>query len=71
MRDFKQLKVWQRAHRLVLDVHEHSRAQLRRAAASVVSNIAEGSGREGERELARYLSIAAGSASEVELTANS
>jgi four helix bundle protein len=33
---------------------------------SIASNIAEGCGREGERELARYLSIAAGSASEAE-----
>jgi len=36
-------------------------AHLRRSATSIPSNIAEGCGREGERELARFLSIAAGS----------
>lgn len=77
MRDFKELQVWQKAHRFVLDVYRHTRdfpsderfgltSQLRRAAASCASNIAEGCGRDGERELARYLSIAAGSASESE-----
>jgi four helix bundle protein len=77
MRDFKELKVWQKAHRFVLDVYRHSRAfpsderfgltaHLRKSASSVPSNIAEGCGREGERELARLLSIAAGSASEAE-----
>jgi four helix bundle protein len=77
MRDFKELKVWQKAHRFVVDVYEHSRslpsderfgltAHLRKSATSVPSNIAEGCGREGERELARFLSIAAGSASESE-----
>lgn len=77
MRDFKELQVWQKAHRFALDVYRHSRgfpaeerfgltAQLRRAAVSIPSNIAEGCGREGEREFARYLSIAAGSASEAE-----
>lgn len=77
MRDFKELQVWQKAHRFALDVYRHSRGfpaderfgltdQLRRAAVSIPSNIAEGCGREGEREFARYLSIAAGSASEAE-----
>lgn len=77
MRDFKELQVWQKAHRFALDVYHHGQgfpaeerfgltAQLRRAAVSAASNIAEGCGREGDRELARYLSIAAGSASEAE-----
>lgn len=77
MRDFKELKVWQKAHRLVLDIYAQSRAfpaderfgltaHLRKSAISVPSNIAEGSGRDGEREFARFLSIAAGSASETE-----
>lgn len=77
MRDFKELLVWQKAHRFVLDIYQDSHgfpsderfgltAQLRRAAVSIASNIAEGSGREGDREFARYLSIAAGSASEAE-----
>ncbi|MCP4622439.1 MAG: four helix bundle protein [bacterium] len=39
--------------------------QLRRAAASVPMNIAEGCGRNSERELAEFMSIAAGFASEV------
>jgi len=77
MGDFKELKVWQKAPRFVIDVYRQSRsfpaderfgltAHLRKSATSVPSNIAEGCGREGERELARFLSIAAGSASESE-----
>ena len=77
MRDFKQLKVWEKAHSLVLEIYRITHlfpaeerfgltSQLRRAAASVPSNIAEGCGRGGERELSRFVSIAAGSASEVE-----
>ena len=77
MRDFKELKVWHKAHKLVLDIYAHSRgfpdderfgltAHLPKSAISVPSNIAEGCGREGERELARFLSIAAASASETE-----
>src|SRR5262245_35824526 len=77
MRDFKELQVWQKAHRFALDVYRDTGdfpreerfglcAQVRRSAVSIASNIAEGCGRDGERELARYLSIAAGSASEAE-----
>ena len=77
MRDFRDLAVWQKSHQLTLDVYRATRsfpveerygltAQLRRSVASVPTNIAEGCGRDGERELARFLAIAAGSASETE-----
>ena len=77
MRDFRELKVWEKAHLLTLQVYGSTKnfpsderfgltLQLRRAAASVPMNIAEGCGRESERELARFMSIADGSASEVE-----
>ena len=77
MRDFRELKVWEKAHRFTLQVYRITKnfpsderfgltVQLRRAAASVPTNIAEGCGRDSERELARFMSIAAGSASEVE-----
>jgi four helix bundle protein len=77
MRDFRKLTVWERAHHFTLQVYritkvfpsdEHYglRTQLRRASASIPTNIAEGCGRGGERELARFMRIAAGSASEVE-----
>jgi four helix bundle protein len=77
MRDFRELKVWEKAHSLTLQVYRITKnfpsdeqfgltVQLRRAAASVPTNIAEGCGRDSERELARFMSIAGGSASEVE-----
>ena len=77
MRNFKTLKVWEKAHRLTLDVYRITKvfpdnekygltSQLCRAAASIPTNIAEGCGRTGSRELARFMSIAAGSACEVE-----
>lgn len=77
MRNFHQLKVWDKAHRLVLAVYKATapfpRAefydltrQLRRAPASIPANIAEGCGRNGTGELARFLHIAMGSASDVE-----
>jgi four helix bundle protein len=77
MRDFRELKVWQKAHQVVLGVYRHSRAfpsderfgltaHLRKSATSVPSNIAEGCGRDSEKELSRFMSIAAGSASELE-----
>jgi len=77
MRDFRQLKVWQKAHRLVLDTYRIARgfpaeerygltAHLLKSATSVPSNIAEGCGRRSDTELAHFLGIAAGSASETE-----
>lgn len=77
MKDFHQLKVWQKAHHLTLAVYQITAgfprdelyglsSQLRRAASSVAANLAEGSGRSGDAEFARFCSIAMGSASELE-----
>jgi four helix bundle protein len=75
--DFKRLKVWEKAHRLVLRVYKNTRhlpeeerygltRQLRRSAASIPANIAEGCGRSTNPDLARFLDNAIGSASELE-----
>jgi four helix bundle protein len=77
MRDFRKLKVWEKAHELVLDTYGVTAgfpreelygitAQLRRACVSIPANIAEGCGREGEAELRRFLRIGLGSANELE-----
>ena len=77
MRDFRKLKVWEKSHDLALNVYRLLRTfpfeerfclsdQMRRAAISVSSNIAEGCGRHGERELSRFIKIASGSISELE-----
>lgn len=75
MRDYRELKVWAKAHEYALAVYKATRSfpreelygltsQLRRSASSVPCNIAEGCGRNGDGELARFLDIAYGSASE-------
>lgn len=77
MQDYKRLVVWQLAHRLrvlIYDVVEPFppdelyglRSQCTRAAGSIAANIAEGCGRNGDKELARFLDIAMGSATELE-----
>ena len=77
MRDFHNLRVWQQAHKLTLALYRATASfprsetygltsQIRRAAVSVPANLAEGCGRQGDAELARFCSIASGSASELE-----
>ena len=77
MRDFRAMKVWEKAHQLVILVYQETArfprselygltSQVRNAAGSIPSNIAEGCGRGSESELARFLQIAMGSASELE-----
>jgi four helix bundle protein len=77
MKDFRKQKVWQKSHRLALDLYKATSGfpkeelyglttQIRRAGSSIPANIAEGCGRDGDAELARFLQIAKGSASELE-----
>ena len=77
MQDFRELKVWQKAHGLTLAVYRLTAAfpraemygltsQLRRSSSSVPANLAEGRGRGGDGEFARFCSIAMGSAAETE-----
>ena len=77
MQDFKKMAVWQKSHALTLALYQATisfprdemyglTSQLRRAGSSIPANIAEGCGRNGNAELARFLYIAMGSASELE-----
>jgi four helix bundle protein len=65
VKDFKDLRVWSKAHCLTIDVYKATRSfpkeelfgltsQMRRAAASIGANIAEGAGRKSDGELARF-----------------
>jgi four helix bundle protein len=77
MRDFKELQVWQRSHSLAVKSYQVTKkypreeiygltSQIRRACLSVPANIAEGCGKNGTSDFARFLQIAMGSASELE-----
>jgi four helix bundle protein len=77
MEDFKDLRVWAKAHELTLEIYQKTRcfpkvemygltSQMRRSAASVGANIAEGCGRRSDGEMRRFLQIARGSANELE-----
>jgi four helix bundle protein len=77
MNRFKDLKIWQAAVELSVEVYQSTASfpreevygltsQIRRCAVSIASNIAEGSGRAGDKEFLQFLSIASGSASELE-----
>lgn len=77
MRDFRNIKAWIKGHQLVLATYKATQdfpsderfgliSQMRRAATSIPTNIAEGCGRDGDKELAYFLRVAAGSSSELE-----
>ncbi|MEE9367557.1 MAG: four helix bundle protein [Pontiella sp.] len=77
MRDFRKIKAWQLADELTLQLYTITKrfpkeelfaltSQLRRAAYSVPSNIAEGAGRRTVKDFLRFLDIAKGSINEVQ-----
>lgn len=77
MQNYKDLKVWDKAHQLTVNVYQESKSfpkeetysltnQLRRAASSIPANIAEGCGKKSQSDFANFLNIALGSANESE-----
>ena len=77
MSDFKKLRVWRKAHALILNVDRLAatirgtrygslRSQMNRAAMSIGANIVEGREQKTEREFARFLGYALASSSELE-----
>ena len=77
MRPFRSLRVWREAHELTLTLYKATgsfprneqyglTSQIRRSAASVCANLAEGCGRRTDADFARFVQIALGSASELE-----
>ncbi|MGD1149213.1 MAG: four helix bundle protein [Thermoanaerobaculaceae bacterium] len=77
MQRFTELQVWQRSHAAVLEIYRVTRqfpaserygitAQLRRAAVSAPTNIAEGAKRSSRKDYAHFLNIAEGSLAETE-----
>jgi len=77
LQNFRTLKVWDKSHQLALAAYKATArfpreelygvtGQIRRSAASIPANIAEGCGRSGRAELARFLQVSRGSASELE-----
>ena len=76
MRNYRDLIVWEKAHRLTLAIYQNTRAfptgerfgltsQMRRASASIAANLAEGCGRRSDGEMARFVQIAMGSGAEL------
>ncbi len=77
MRNFRNLLVWEKSHKLTLDIYKTTSAfpkeemygltsQMQRSATSVPSNIAEGCVRMTQSQLAHFINIASGSSSELE-----
>lgn len=80
MKNYKNLNVWKKAHSLVLQVYKETAgfpkaelynltSQIRRASMSIPTNLAEGCGKSGQADFARYIQISIGSAQEVEYLA--
>ena len=76
MRNYRDLQVWEKAHRLALAIYRGTQdfpkeerfgltSQVRRSAASIAANLAEGCGRRSDGELARYIQISMGSGAEL------
>ena len=76
IKDFKDLIVWQESHKLVLAIYKITKSfpkeeifgltsQIRRAAVSITSNIAEGFGRQGYKEKVQFYYLAQGSLTEL------
>ncbi len=76
MRNYEDLKVWERSHKLCLEIYGLTSnfpseekfgliSQLRRASSSVPTNIAEGCGYDTPKEFTRFIKIASGSITEV------
>jgi len=77
VKDFRDLKVWEKAHAITLEIYRVTNSfprderygltsQIRRCSASFAANIAEGCGRRGNGEFHRFLQVASGSASELD-----
>ena len=77
MKNFKNLKVWQKGIELVVNIYKETEifpkeeiygltSQIKRSAVSIPSNIAEGSGRGSDRDFNRFLDVALGSSFELE-----
>lgn len=77
MHNYKQLKVWEKAMELVVAIYEAAvdfpktetyglTSQIRRSAVSIASNIAEGAGRNSDKEFCHFLAVAHGSSYELE-----
>lgn len=77
MKNYKNLKVWLKAHTLVLNVYRKTNgfpkseqfnliSQLRRSATSIPTYLAEGCGKYSQSDFANYLQVALGSSNEVD-----
>ena len=75
MRDYKKFIVWEKSHQLTLDVYKNTLSfpknelfglisQIKRSSSSIPTNIAEGWGRNSDKDFCRFLYIAFGSANE-------